>query len=286
EEAGQSGQLETHPWFGCTKTQISGLERSDLLLQLKNAIAVLDELGAVRTKASASLKAAEVATLSPEATQQLASALMAMPMPKGDEDWDLISRLDASSCEALQAWLEGMDQLMEQQVTLNQALHSSVVGSPTALETIKKSCAQIRQHNDSSSLKLDGLLELIQEAQGLIDEAPRAQLLIKTIGKTPAAQSLKTDKKGIEQLHLLLELVLQMPVVLAEWRHKRFEDASLDRVLPELSELIADIKQLEPRSASVFALDRLSNHTRLEDLQRVLEDSSLFRWFKSGWRAA
>src|SRR5690606_34087381 len=71
EEAGQSGQLETHPWFGCTKTQISGLERSDLLLQLKNAIAVLDELGAVRTKASASLKAAEVATLSPEATQQL-----------------------------------------------------------------------------------------------------------------------------------------------------------------------------------------------------------------------
>ncbi|UYP30522.1 DUF4011 domain-containing protein [Pseudomonas sp. Z8(2022)] len=286
EEAGQSGQLETHPWFGCTKTQISGLERSELLLQLKSAITALDELGAVRTKASASLKVAEIATLSPIATQQLASALMAMPMPKGDEDWDLISRLDASSCEALQDWLEGMDQLMEQQVTLNQALHSNVIGSPTALETIKKSCAQIRQHNDSSGLKLDDLLELIQEAQELIDEAPRAQLLIKTIGKAPAAQSLKTDKQGIEQLHLLLELVLEMPIVLAEWRHKRFEDASLDRVLPELSELIADIKQLETRSASVFTLDRLSNHTRLEDLQRVLEDSSLFRWFKSGWRAA
>ena len=286
EEAGQSGQLETHPWFGCTKTQISGLERSDLMLQLKHAITALDELGAARITASTSLKAAEVSSLSPKAIQQLASALTAMLMPKGDEDWDLISRLDASSCEALQAWLEGMDQLMEQQVTLSQALHPSVIGSPQALEAIKKSCTQIRQHNDRSGLKLDDLLELIQEAQELIDKAPKAQLLIQTIAKSPATQSLKTDKQGIEQLALLLELLLQMPITLAEWRHKRFEDASLDRVLPELSELLADIKQLEAQSASVFTLDRLTNHTRLEDLQRVLADSSLFRWFKSGWRAA
>lgn len=66
EEAGQSGQVETHPWFGCTKTQISGLERSDLLLQLKHSITALDELGAAQAKASASLKAVEVASLSPK----------------------------------------------------------------------------------------------------------------------------------------------------------------------------------------------------------------------------
>lgn len=84
----------------------------------------------------------------------------------------------------------------------------------------------------------------------------------------------------------MLELLLQMPIALAEWRHKRFEDASLDRVLPELSELLADIKRLEAQSANVFTLDHLPNHTRLEDLQRVLADSSLFRWFKSGWRGA
>ena len=52
-----------------------------------------------------------------------------------------------------------------------------------------------------------------------------------------------------------------MPIALAEWRHKRFEDASLDRVLPELSELLADIKRLEAQSANVFTLDHLPNHT-------------------------
>ncbi|MCP1621504.1 DUF4011 domain-containing anti-phage protein Hhe [Pseudomonas nitroreducens] len=286
EEAGQSGQLETHPWFGCTKTQISGIERADILLQLKHTITALDELRAIRAKSSAHLKAAEVASFSPKAIHQLASALSAMPMPKGDEDWEVISQLDASSCEALQAWLEGMDQLTEQQVTLNQALHPSVIGSPQALETIKKSCVQIRQHNDSGDLKLDALLELIQEANELIDEAPRVQLLIQSIAKTSTAQLLRADKQGIEQLRLLLDLVLQMPIALAEWRHKRFEEASLDRVLPELSELLTQIKQLEEQSARVFTLDRLPSYSRLEDLQRVLADGSLLRWFKSDWRAA
>jgi len=286
EEAGQRGQLETHPWFGCTKTQISGLEQSDILLQLKGAIAALGELSAARVSAASELHSTDFASFSPQAIQHTAEALSAMPYPKGDEDWSLISRLDASSCEALQGWLEGMDQLMEQQVTLSQALHPSVISSASALETIKHSCAQIRQHNDSNSLKLDDLLELIEEAKELTEEASKVQRLVQVVSKTATAQSLQTDKQGLEQLRLLLELLLQMPIALAAWRHKRFEDETLDSLLPELSDLLADISRLEEQVASVFTVDRLPSHTRLEDLQRVLADDSLFRWFKSGWRSA
>lgn len=285
-EAGQAGQLETHPWFGCAKMQINGLERSELLLQLKQAIAALGELDATRALVATQLKADDVASFSPTALGQLANALSAIPMPKGDEDWDLINRLDASSCEALQAWLEGMDLLMEQQIALAKALTPSVIGSQAALERIKQSCARIRQHNDSDELKLDDLLDLVQEAQELIEEAPKAQLLVQTVAKAASTQSLRTDRQGIEQLCMLLDLLQQMPIALAELRHKRFEDASLDRVLPELSEQLSNTKQLEEQSASVFTLDRLPNHTRLEDLERVLADSSLFRWLKSGWRSA
>ena len=286
EEAGQSGQLETHPWFGCTRTQISGVERSSVLLQLKQAIAALDHLGQARMGAAASLAAGEVAAFSLPALEQLANALSAMPMPKGDEDWDLINRLDASSCEALQAWLEGMDELMTQQIALSKASHPSVIGSPAALETIKHACAQIRQHSDNNDLKLDDLLDLIREAEELVEDAPKAQRLIQTITNASAHQPPRTDKQGIEQLSLLLELLQQMPMALASWRHKRFEDTALDKLVPELSELLSDIKQHAQASASVFSLDRLADDTRLEDLQRVLADGSLFRWFKSGWRAA
>ncbi|MGH1449666.1 MAG: DUF4011 domain-containing anti-phage protein Hhe [Pseudomonadaceae bacterium] len=286
EEAGQRGQLETHPWFGCTKMQVSGLEQTDILRHLKEAVSALSELSTARISASTELQSDDVAAFSPFAMQQVAEVLSAMPFPKGDEDWSLISRLDASSCEALQGWLEGMDQLMEQQATLSQAVHSSAITSDSALEKIKQSCAQIRQHNDSSSLKLDDLLELIEEAKELIEEAPKAQRLVQVISKTATAQSLRTDKQGLEQLRLLLELLLQMPLALAGWRHKRFEDDALDSLLPQLRDLLADIGQLEERVASVFTVDRLPSHTRLEDLQRVLADDSLFRWFKSGWRSA
>lgn len=286
EEAGHSGQLETHPWFGCTKTQISGLEQSDILLQLNGAITTLDELSAARDRAASQLRSTDLASFSPQAILQTAEALSAMPSPKGDEDWSLIARLDASSCEALQGWLEGMDQLMDQQVTLSQALHPSVISSASSLQTIKQSCAQIRQHNDSSSLKLDDLLELIEEAKELIEEVPKVQRLVQVVSKTATTQSIQTDKQGLEQLRLLHELLLQMPIALAAWRHKRFEDDKLDSLLPELGSLLADISRLEEQVASVFTVDRMPSHTRLEDLQRVLADDSLFRWFKSGWRSA
>jgi very-short-patch-repair endonuclease len=285
-EAGYNGQLETHPWFGCTKTQINGLERSQLLSQLQQAIEALNSLDGVRSKASNGLGVVETASLPPKALQELASALSAMPMPKGDEDWDLLSQLDASSCEALQAWLEGMDLLMQQQITLSQALHPRVIQSHQELEALKTACSQIRQHNDTNGLKLDELLDLILKAQAFIDEAPKAQLLIQTIAKAVPAQSLRTDKQGIEQVTLLLDLMLQMPIALAEWRHNRFEDALLDRALPEISELLTEIKRDEEKAGGVFMLDRLPDHNRLEDLQRLLADDSPFRWLKSSWRAA
>lgn len=285
-EAGQAGQLETHPWFGCAKTQINGMERAELLDKLRLAIAALGELDALRATVAAQLKADDIASLSPATLAQLAGALASIPMPKGDEDWNLINRLDAASCAALQDWLEGMDLLMEQQIALAKALNPSVIGSPATLEKIKKACAQIRQHNGRDDLKLDDLLDLIDEAQDLIDEAPKVQLLVQAITKTASVQSLRTDKHGLEQLCTLLDLLQQMPIALAELRHKRFEDAALDRVLPELSELLANTKRLEEHSAGTFSLDRLPSHTRLEDLERVLAEGSLFRWFKSGWRAA
>ncbi|WP_426153678.1 DUF4011 domain-containing anti-phage protein Hhe [Pseudomonas sp. DC3000-4b1] len=286
EESGQSGQLETHPWFGCAKTHISELERFDLLLHLRQAIEALDTLAATRSQAATALGATEVLGFSPTTVRQLADALSTTPTPKGDEDWALINRLDAASSEALHAWLEGMDQLTAEQQALSQALQPSVIGSAQALDTLKRACAQLQLHNDSPALKLDDLLELTQEAEALIEQAPKAQRLVQAITQASTAQGLATNKQGIEQLTLLLRLLQGMPIHLSGWRHKRFEDAALDKVLPQLSELLASIEQQGDACAKVFSVDRLPSHDRLEDLQRVLQDDSLFRWFKGDWRSA
>ncbi len=286
QETGHEGRLETHPWFGCTKTHISGQERSNILLQLKLAIAALSGLEEARAKVADQLKAPVITQFSPADLEKLSIALSTVPLPKGDEDWALISRLDASSCNALQAWLDGMNYLMDQQSILSNSLNPNVIASPQGLEKIKTSCIHIRRHNDSDSLKLNTLLELIQKAKELIEGAPKSQLLIQFISKSADTPSLRTDKQGVEQLQLLLEILLKMPFALAELRDKRFEDSSLDRVLPELSQLITRTKQLQEQSAKAFNLNKMPGHTQLEDLERVLENTSIFRWFNSSWRSA
>ncbi|WP_236709384.1 DUF4011 domain-containing anti-phage protein Hhe [Pseudomonas sp. Leaf127] len=285
-EAGPTGELATHPWFGCTLTQLTGLERTALLQQLQQAIAALVQLDSARTTAAGQLEAAEITSASLSTLEQLAQALAAVPLPKGDEDWALIERLDAARCAALQAWLQAMDKLLEQRQLLARSLAVEAIDSGTTVDTLKQACAHIHRHNDSDSLKLDDLLDLTQATRDLLaGAAPTAQLL-QTINRTATGQTLKTDKQGLEHLDLLLDLLRQLPAGVAGLRHKRFEQAAMDSVLPELQHLIADIQRLETQTAETFSLERLPDHTRLEDLQRVLADDSLLAWLKSDWRAA
>ncbi len=284
-EAGPSGELATHPWFGCALTQLGGLERTALLQQLQQAIQALGELDRARTTAAGQLDVAEIASAPLSTLQQLAEALAAVPLPKGDEDRALIERLDASSCATLQQWLHTMERLLEQQQILAKSLNPDVIGASSTVETLKQACAQIQRHNDSDTLKLDELLDLTDATRELIGSAPQTRQWLQSIERT-TGMALKTDKPGIEQLDLLLDLLQQLPINVVHLRHKRFENATLDTVLPELQQLIQDIKRLEAQTAGIFSVERLPDHTRLEDLQRILADDSLLRWLNSDWRAA
>lgn len=286
EETGRSGKLETHPWFGSTKTRLSGAERSALLESLSKAQQTLSILADLRPQLATQLQATVLESYTPAQLKELATSTPQLPLPKGDEDWDLLARLDIESCEALKAWLQGMDTLLEEQATLSRSLRPDVISSAGEVAAIKEACSVIRLHNGDSALSLNTLLESINQAKDLLDTAPRVQMLIRLLTDGAAVNGLRADLPGIEQLVTLLELLESMPHALARLRHKRFEDEALDGLLLKLEEDLPTIQRLSDQSANTFSLERLPNHTRLEDLSRVLADTSLFRWFKSEWRAA
>ena len=286
EEAGQAGKLETHPWFGSTKTRVTGAERSALLENLSLAQQALNRLATIRPQLAQQLQVAVLETYSPGQLRDLAASIPVLALPKGDEDWDLLGRLDIESCEALKLWLQGMDSLLDEQGVLARSLRADVIGSGQAIASIKKACAAIRLHNGDETLSLNVLLDVIEEAEELLELAPRIQRLIQLLAEGAAVQGLRSDFIGIEQVVLFLQMLAAMPEDLAPLRHKRFEDESLDGLLVELDSDIPVIKQLQEQAASHFTLDRLPSHTRLEDLSRVLADKSLFRWFKGQWRSA
>lgn len=286
EEAGHAGKLETHPWFGSTKTRVTGAERSALLESLSLAQQALSRLAALRPQLAEQLQVAVLEAYSPDQLRSLAASIPVLALPKGDEDWDLLGRLEIESCEALKLWLQGMDSLLDEQVVLARSLRADVIGSGQAIASIKKSCAAIRLHNGDEALSLNALLDVIEEAEELLELAPRAQMLIRLLSKESGVQGLRSDLVGVEQLVLFLQMHAAMPEDLAHLRHKRFEDEGLDELVAELDSDIAVVKQLQEQAANHFTLDQLPSHTRLEDLSRVLADKSLFRWFKGQWRAA
>jgi very-short-patch-repair endonuclease len=286
QEAAKTGSLDTHPWFGSTKTRLSGSERSALIDHLKQAIVALAALEQKRVHLCGQLKAAELANFAPEQLHELAQLMPHLPLPKGDEDWDLLARLDTESCEALKTWLLGMDSLLDEQAALARSLRQDVIASDAELQAIKSACAAIRLHNANEHLSLNALLEAINQARELLEVAPRVQMLIHLLAEAGAVKGLKADLVGIEQLLSLLKLLKAMPLELATLRHKRFEDEALDTLLAKLELELAELHGSREQVARTFSLDRLPDHVRLEDLNRVLADSSLLRWFKSEWRAA
>ncbi|WP_267268570.1 DUF4011 domain-containing anti-phage protein Hhe [Pseudomonas protegens] len=286
EEAGQAGRLETHPWFGSTKTRLVGAERSALLEHLSHAQQALSRLAALRPQLSQQLQAAVLEAYSPDQLGALAASIPVLALPKGDEDWDLLGRLDIESCEALRLWLQGMDSLLDQQTTLTRSLRADVISSGAAIAAVKQASAAIRLHNADEALSLNALLDVIEEAEDLLELAPRVQRLIQLLQEGATVEGLRSDFTGIEQLVLFLQMLTAMPADLVSLRHKRFEDEALDEVIAELDIEVPAIKKLQEQTADHFTLDRLPSYTRLEDLSRVLADKSLFRWFKGQWRSA
>ncbi|SEI98325.1 Part of AAA domain-containing protein [Azotobacter beijerinckii] len=285
-EAGQPGRLDTHPWFGCGKSRLDGAERAALLESLAEARASLAALAEARDALTDELVAPELAGFTPDVLADLADVLSALPVPRGDEDWALIGRLDSRSCAALCRWLQRWDMLLQQQGRLADCLSPEAIVSAEKLAGLKAACVRLRQHNGDDSLSLNDLFASLGKARELFGGAEQVHVLLHRLGEQGALPEIGTDMASLEQLACLLRQVQTLPAELAGLRHRRFEDEALDAVLGELAVRLPDLHELCERVGQAFDLERLPDHRRLEDLQRVLAKSSLFRWFDGGWRAA
>ncbi|TWI55065.1 AAA domain-containing protein [Pseudomonas duriflava] len=285
QEAGEPGRLETHPWFGCQLTHLTAPEREALMASLQQAQARLNTLAQARAPLAELFGAPKVAHFTPEALADLADRLPSLVLPQGDEDWSLVGVLNTDTCKALSAWLERFDSLLAGQEALARSFRADAIASAEALQAMTQACATLRLHT-GEDLDLSHALELMKRTRDLMQAVSQVATLLKQIQAHDQALELTTDREGLEQLGTLLRLVQALPAELAEARQKGFEDEALDRLLADLATQLPELRQQREQLSQVFSFSRLPDSQRLEDLHRVLADSSLFRWFKGEWRAA
>jgi very-short-patch-repair endonuclease/DNA polymerase III delta prime subunit len=285
QEAGVPGRLETHPWFGCRLTRLTGPERELLMTSLSNAQQALAQFADVRRSLAELMGASEIERFTPQALAELAERLPSLNLPQGDEDWSLLASLDETTCTALEAWLNRFDTLLQGQEALARSFKPDAIQSPEICTLLSRACAALRLHAEGD-LDLSRALELMKQTRDLMQAAAQVNTVIQHLQEQGAATKLLADREGLEQLGTLLLLAQALPSELIKARQKSYEDEALDILLSKLSSLLPELRQQREYLSKIFSFERLPNSQRLEDLHRVLSDSSLLRWFKSEWRTA
>lgn len=286
---GGTSSIAAHPWFGLQAERFDGQGRMALLAALTEALVAAKDL---------QVAASELAAVSPHDTlcewpintlSTLAKQLQALRLARGDEDWTLLPRLDAAGCDALVEWLNCMDRLLADRESLSTQLDPVLLSQRPRLAHTVQSVACIRQHSSDGALRLLELRDCLKQIVIVLERAPAVQLLLsKTASLLPAerAQSVSSSMEGLRNFARLTRLAADLPRKCYSSRDPLFENAELDVMLPELEVQLQNLKKQRQDLAKCFSLEKLPPVEGIEDLARVLADSSLFRWFKGPWRHA
>ncbi|PHV13518.1 DUF4011 domain-containing anti-phage protein Hhe [Chitinimonas sp. BJB300] len=287
--SGEGNSLESHPWFGLQGERLDNEARVGVQQRLVVAQSAMFSL---QTTAMALADQTQYIALAQASLRQigtLADKLMALQRVKGDEDWSLLAKLDAEGCEVLVGWLNRMDALRTEHEQLGQHVQQGVLESAALRQEVEQAIGAVRRHSDNEHLLLEDLQSALEKTQTCLANSAAIQRLF-----DPIKASLPIERtglwlanaEGLSQLALLLQLANGLPQEHYALRHMRFDDALLDPLLVELNQKIERLANERSQVGRLLSVDRLPSAEQLEDMARVLADTSFFCWFKGAWRKA
>ncbi|CAN5836325.1 DUF4011 domain-containing protein [soil metagenome] len=286
---GSIKMLGEHPWAGLQVDTFDGVERTGLLKSLVTAKTALENLHSTIVLLSQEIPIPEILHSSPSQIEEIAKCLSMVKLAHGDEDWELLLSLDADGCVNLVQWLNKANLLFSERDLLSTKIQFSVLESESTLKTVEDAISLIRKHSGAEYVSLENLQILLKKISDSLQDAPKIQILLSRIKKGLAsdrANTVTTNAEGLNQLALLMSLANGLPGHQDNLRNSIFDLDSIDPLLTDLDQTIDQLIAQRNWIGKVFAIDRLPNLQRLEDLGRVLREKSVFNWLKSSWRNA
>lgn len=288
-EAGVAGQLPSHPWFGVQQHTLTSHDQKVLINELDRVGTLLDAIGQKSNALIGVIGIADNEELTLVELEHAASGLSRLQAINGDEDWNLLPKLNLESAVEFCDWLDQVDQLFAMHQDIAQKVAPAALKEDGAYQELKRATTTLRQHTNIENLSLIQLKTCIEGLSSLLNHAPRIQVLlsrIKAVELKSGHKHLTTDLTGLRQLVLLLTLGKALPQHLVSKRHPRLEDERVEACLTEIKRTVRDLTDQRARIARSLNVEALPSPQALEDIERVLADASIFRWFKSEWRDA
>ncbi|WP_334018294.1 DUF4011 domain-containing anti-phage protein Hhe [Alteromonas sp. S015] len=285
-QVGSNSQLSEHPWFGVYDTSIQIFdcdEICELLEHFDNAIySAVVSIGKVSEVIDAQLPETR------SCLAALASDFESLPALQGCEDFTALKTLSNKKEQRLLAYIElyesgrklhrDIEQVFEPEACLNNL---SVNKLSEALDDVKGNLfsehlkpTDIYQHLLQVKAYKDLAFAINEDVETVVEQAPKLE------------GQFNPTIAGFSGFQAFLNHIASLEPSLVNRRDDIFDSDQLDSLLDELDDLLGRMRPLKAEIETSFKINDAPSANELKELQKVLEDKSMFRWFKGEWRAA
>lgn len=283
---GSNAKLSDHPWFGVYNTSIQMFDCEDIAETLATWNSKVSELKAATAPINAQFGTESVDNI--EAIIELIADKSKLPQLNGKERIDVLSVITDDIHNRLRAYIVLHKETLALYQSLSEIFEASVLQDGKTLEHLIESEKDVQDAYKKNTLSLNNLFEQLQLLKTLrtfcFSLSDDMKLLIEQDGTL--SELISPSYNGFGELNEYLRHVRSLDSILISRRHEIFDNALLDKYLPELQRLLSQIQPLHKVLEQHFNLDNLPTVVEINEITSLLENTGIFSWLNSDWRAA
>jgi superfamily I DNA and/or RNA helicase/very-short-patch-repair endonuclease len=283
---GSSALLSDHPWFGIYNQSIQLYDCDEISELLdtwnKNLVVLKDATAPINVKFNTN----QVDNV--DAVVELIADKDKLPNLHGSERLDVLADISNETHLKLTEYVN----LYKDSLNLFNALKelfelpSLINGEP--LRNLIESNKYVNDTHKTDSLTLTNLFKqhkLLQSLRGLcLSLAEDVKVLIEQ--DNTLVPLVDNSHNGFSELNTYLQHITALDPMLISRRHEVFDNELLDKYLPELERLLPQIEPLYKSLNQHFNLDNLPTVVEINEVNNILQETSILSWLSSDWRSA
>jgi very-short-patch-repair endonuclease len=281
--------LQDHPWYGVRN---GDLQFFDLDRVTKSLGAWQESLHQLRSQREifADTLGCDESTVAETLTEAQAflEELESIPKLKGDEILEAIPVVRCDVLEKTQRYLKLFEDIQEQYALIAKKTGPEILQDLSIADQLSSGGEQLKKLV-GDDITLGDLAEAIRSLSGIkhqfeqLDEPFRG--VVTALGDD-ASRHFAVSESGLIEFKMVIELVVSLNPSYWKHRDELFDNEELDELLPQLRTELEELQGIYSAVHGVFYLERIPDEIEIRRIANVLASGGVFRWFRSGWRAA
>jgi very-short-patch-repair endonuclease len=289
KQLGGEGDWTSHPWFGVQNKALGAIGPDTCIKKLEHWNSSFGELHEALLLQSEVYALPSELSLSLDAVDALVSKWAALPTLRGQEYVPALSRIKDEDIAHIERALNVHMEITLCYKRLSAVFNRSYVETPSTIDQVERAVNGLLARGVDLNVSLAELFQSTQNLQEVIKQwGVIADLLLalKPRLSKEANDIIATDKAGLREFEILVNLAVQLPTQLIGYRDSGFDNDEIDIALKSLKLGLESIEQQKTQLEETFHIEKLPPKEELGIIGELMAKTTIFSWFKSDWRAA